>query len=675
MNNLEKDKDLNEEIQENQTKQSDTPPQKKSRKRKKVQRGFFGTLIYIADCISKAIQNGILGFLFVDLYIKLNDLWKRSFIYQFFAKLRRKARSRAMIAHLYESTPINRVISRIGKLFINTYMRALGVGIFSFACSSVIMELLIYYTDINTRKGDLTLTLTTSAIVAVISLPMLISRRKIGESLLESRLGKYIVHQLLSLDESKLEIDKSIVGGGYLGVFEIGMIIGFVTLFIDPWIMVCTTVILLSVVIVMCFPEIGLMMILVAIPLTGHAWPLLIMIAIVFISFLFKFIRGKRIMRFELIDVFVVLFGLIIIASCFYTEGGIDSILRACAYLGLMSIYFIIVNIYIRKTWISRAFRLVCIITTIMSVFAIAHGGLQDPSWMDATVYSNIHSRIALFFDNPNLLGVYLITVLPFALANLMREKKVIEKSFYAICFGVITVAVIFTYSRSAWLGMIVGLIIFFLTYNFRNLWGVLITASISLPALYYLLPRDMVNRFIYTFIGIFNPEYRDSSMSYRIDIWDTVIPKIKDHLLGIGIGEHAFWNVFPQYAESGATPVWHSHNLYLQIILELGIVGIIMFAILMFMFSQKCFGVIKQRQRGEESRALISAGLASISGALVAGLADHVWFNNRVFLIFWIVFALTIALTKMNEREQLKAQEAARVDRNSRSAEIDLQY
>lgn len=668
MENLKKDNIL---IEENQNKAPDSQKASKTKKRKKKKRGFFGTLNYLADCISKALQNGILGFLFVDLYIKLNNIWKRSFIYQFVVKIRRRVRSRNMIAHLYESTPINRVISRIGKWLINTPIRAFGVIMLSFACSSLVMGLLIYYTNINTRSGDFQSTLITSGIIAFLSLPLIFSRRKVSRFLLESRLGKYIVHQLLCLDESKLEIDPSIPGGEYLGSFEIGMLVGFATLFIEPWIIALATIICLSVAMVMCFPEIGVMMIFVAIPFTAHAWPLLIMIAVVFASFLFKFIRGKRIMRFELIDAMVLLFGLMLVASCFYTLGGIDSILRACAYLGLLGVYFLIVNLYIRKTWISRGFRVVCAITGIMSVFAILQGGLKDPAWEDASVYSDAHARIASFFDNPNLLGVFLIIVLPFALANVLKAEKILEKSFYSICFGVIAVAVIFTYSRSAWLGMLVGLVIFFLTYSFRTLWGVLITGAISAPVLYYLLPEDMLTRFL----SIFNPNYADSSIEYRRKIWDTVILELKNHIFGIGVGESAFWTVFPQYAENTSTPVWHSHSLYLQILLELGIIGIIIFAIIMLMFSQKCFGSIKQRRRGEPSRALIAAGLASISGVLVAGLVDHAWFNNRVFLTFWIVLALTIALTKMNEREDLKAIEAARVDSNSRSAELDLQY
>jgi uncharacterized membrane protein len=69
----------------------------------------------------------------------------------------------------------------------------------------------------------------------------------------------------------------------------------------------------------------------------------------------------------------------------------------------------------------------------------------------------------------------------------------------------------------------------------------------------------------------------------------------------------------------------------------------------------------------------MIAAGIASITGALVVGLTDHIWYNYRVFLIFWVVMALTVALTKINERE--KAKREANEINNSRSSDLDIYF
>ena len=67
----------------------------------------------------------------------------------------------------------------------------------------------------------------------------------------------------------------------------------------------------------------------------------------------------------------------------------------------------------------------------------------------------------------------------------------------------------------------------------------------------------------------------------------------------------------------------------------------------------------------------MISAGFAGIVGALVAGFTDHIWYNYRVFLIFWIVVAITMSFVKINEKERLK--ENAWMSNNFKSAGIDI--
>ena len=65
----------------------------------------------------------------------------------------------------------------------------------------------------------------------------------------------------------------------------------------------------------------------------------------------------------------------------------------------------------------------------------------------------------------------------------------------------------------------------------------------------------------------------------------------------------------------------------------------------------------------------MICAGYASIVSGCVMGINEYVWSNYRVFLTFWIVIALTIALTKVNEKEQ----ESERITNNMISVDIEI--
>ena len=81
---------------------------------------------------------------------------------------------------------------------------------------------------------------------------------------------------------------------------------------------------------------------------------------------------------------------------------------------------------------------------------------------------------------------------------------------------------------------------------------------------------------------------------------------------------------------------------MIMQITVELGIGGAVIFTMLMFLFFQNCFEFIKNSSG--EDRLLVGAGMSSIAAALVMGLFDHIWYNYRVFFIFWVVVGLTVS-------------------------------
>ena len=80
-----------------------------------------------------------------------------------------------------------------------------------------------------------------------------------------------------------------------------------------------------------------------------------------------------------------------------------------------------------------------------------------------------------------------------------------------------------------------------------------------------------------------------DSSTYYRFHTWLGSFDMLEDHFFGgIGIGSSAFNQIYPQYAHAGIESAEHSHNLFLQILLGLGIFGLILFAVVLFLYLQK---------------------------------------------------------------------------------------
>ncbi|MBQ1374730.1 MAG: hypothetical protein IIY69_00445, partial [Clostridia bacterium] len=94
-----------------------------------------------------------------------------------------------------------------------------------------------------------------------------------------------------------------------------------------------------------------------------------------------------------------------------------------------------------------------------------------------------------------------------------------------------------------------------------------------------------------------------------------------------------------------------HSHNLYLQLTVEMGIWWLIVFLLVMFSFFNDSVSTIK-KQTATGTRVMIAAGVAAVVGFLFQGLFDYVFYNYRVYLIFFMTLGLLTAYNSIIRRE-----------------------
>lgn len=147
------------------------------------------------------------------------------------------------------------------------------------------------------------------------------------------------------------------------------------------------------------------------------------------------------------------------------------------------------------------------------------------------------------------------------------------------------------------------------------------------------------MNRF--TSIG----DLKDSSTSYRVYIWMGTLAMVRDFWIsGIGMGSEAFTEVYPFYSYNGIVAP-HSHNLFLQILVESGIGGILVFGLILLLFLKRMMaGYQAGGGKGAPLSTMIVAISAGICGFLVQGMFDNCFYNYRVMLIFWCVMGMAMA-------------------------------
>lgn len=546
---------------------------------------------------------------------------------------------RKVLSKWIESSVIAEALRRFAAGLSETRMRVYGWFFFSFGLYSAALYLFKHLAAIEkiTSIGVLYCPLS----VVLISLPMLLSRDSLVGAMRRNRITRFLLTDVIGLRESQFERLNGKRGKSNIA-FILGILLGFLSLIISPGYILLLLLCAVIMYLIFAVPEVGITLIFFFLPFVRT---MTLAIAVLYTAFcyLIKLIRGKRTLVFRTEDTFITVFmGMVLFGGIVSVnpDGSLPSaLMMVCLMLG----YFITVNLINTRELLKRVTTATVSSAVIVSIIGICQYFLGEASqvWQDMTMFSDIAGRVTSTFGNPNILAEYIIMVFPVAAAFFFssRDRRGKFNSFLT-CVALFS-CLILTWSRGGWLGLIIGMLIFFI-FMTRKTVTFLFFAGVSLPFLPLIIPENIWNRF--TSIG----NLADSSTSYRVHIWEASLNMLRDCFgSGIGIGEAAFSQVYPLYAYAGVENAPHSHNLFLQIALELGIIGLTVFTVIMLIFIKNSISrAVNTRER--RPRLLILGGMCGILSVLVQGMTDHVWYNYRIFLMFWMLFGLVCAYRRV---------------------------
>lgn len=373
--------------------------------------------------------------------------------------------------------------------------------------------------------------------------------------------------------------------------------------------------------------------------------PLLLLTGLTLVSFMLKWIQGKvKKYKATPIDALVIMFFTILIYSTVTSYFIKDSLSVFVIHSLFIALYFVVTRTVNTKhrLYLLVLFLSICAaLVSLYGIFQYYTGSVSAEAWIDKEMFGDIRIRVGSTFNNPNILGEYLIMAIPLAFAMLWYKKKPFYKLIFIGMLAVMGLCMILTFSRGAWLGLLVAVVGFFVVKDKRLLTLVLI-ALLLMP---FVLPQSIMNRF--TSIG----NLQDTSSSYRMSILKGSIRMAKDYWVsGIGLGSQAFKAIYPKYSLAAAY-AHHSHNIYLQILLEMGITGALIFGMVIIVFIR---AMLAYQGRSKDSflSALMIAACTGIAGYLVQGIVENVWYSYRVLLTFWVVLAIGMCTLKIDEGE-----------------------
>jgi len=496
---------------------------------------------------------------------------------------------------------------------------------------------------------------------------LLFSKTDLGTLLSRGRITGYFIREIVGLKNENVirePIDENMVVP-----MLVGIVLGVSSMFVQPIFVLIACLGFIYVSLVFTRPEFGVLVIALSVAFL----PTMVICAqviLTFAAFLCKVIRGKRSVSFGPVDLVITIFAVFLFLGGVFSSSVATSLPAVCVFLCFMLAYYLIVNLVksmqlLKKILFVFAFSFLC--CSLLGIWQNFFG-IPDTKWTDVDMFSEIETRVISTFDNPNVFGEYLIIMFPTVFAMFLTSYGFKKRSFLSLGLVSGIMALVFTWSRGAWIGFVVSMIIYFIIVNKKSI-AVYIVGLVSLPFAYPFLPESIKTRI--ESIG----NTADTSTSYRVHIWEGSWNMLKDWWsTGIGVGTGAFGEVYPVYSLTGIERAPHAHNLFFQVFVELGVFGILALLVLVLFVAIKCCTYLAKGT--QKDIKLISTGaLLGLFAILVQGLTDYVWYNYRIFLLFWMVLAISCVAVNVASREEGRLDNKDNIyGGKNEKAEIDIQ-
>ena len=434
----------------------------------------------------------------------------------------------------------------------------------------------------------------------------------------------------------------SVAKVGVLALLIIPAFIGFIGVLNNPWlglsILIFTIYINLSPVLVAYFG------------LPSIAQPFVVFLSIILLIRIILF--RDHVLGLQLPIILVGMYTLIGMLTLLYAR---DFTVGYAALIDYLkdALYSILIVAFIQKPKALRsaiwALLIAGILLSSVSLYQQFTGTFLNEYWgygQSVTSGTGTGYRLGGPIGDPNYYAMFLVALIPLAIERFWHEKSAFLRLLSGWVVAACTLTVLYTYSRGGFLALICTVVLFAIRFR-RQLRFIPVVLSISiLFVVFQFLPAKYTDR-VTTLLSFLpqsggNP-LADSSIRGRTSANLVAIQMFVDHpIVGVGIANYDS-NYYSYARPMGIDPSSvggrQAHNLYLQIASERGLLGLLAFAILLFVtFKTILQTEVKLNNLGMEEYASLST---AISVSLVGYLVASIFLHDAYFRYFWVLIGI----------------------------------
>lgn len=282
------------------------------------------------------------------------------------------------------------------------------------------------------------------------------------------------------------------------------------------------------------------------------------------------------------------------------------------------------------------------VIVMCLSMLLVDYYTINQIHW-----YSNLESRSKITgtfqFLGPNEVAAFFneYTIILMAIFYCMKKSVVRWALLGLILIDIFCIT--FTYSRGAYAGFVVGLLILFALKDRKMLIPLILILCLWQTA----LPEKVVERIKETKT---ESGQLDESSQRRINIWEQALELFQTNpISGIGFGVFRYLGL-----DLGDT-----HNIYVKLLTEQGIIGLLIFLCIIFAFMREGY-VLYQKGQSDEEKGFGLGFFICIFVMLINNFFGDRWTYMEANSYLWIFAALVARLNAIARNAPVHVKESA---------------
>ncbi|MBN1996548.1 O-antigen ligase family protein [candidate division KSB1 bacterium] len=366
-----------------------------------------------------------------------------------------------------------------------------------------------------------------------------------------------------------------------------------------------------------------------------------ILFLLILLIFLLRYFLTLEKFKFKFSPMVFVFF--LFIISCLLSNLQSVDVLRGLAYLrghifAWLLFVFCLAFIEIRKQ-IHLLINLLMVWGALLSIIQIIH------IWLKGDIIMTIITKdIHLGWASSNYIAAFYVLLIPIGISLVLAKIPAFYRLFLIITVLLMISALFLTASRGGVVALFAAFPVLLWRYkNWKTFIAFLVFAVVIAVAI-FLNPSTTV-----IWEGLVNFD-TSSSVFSRVGTWIEAWRIFKAHpVLGVGIGCMHYFTKNYYVLMTGNFELVKAHNLILELLVENGIIGALLFSILIFFIIRTLYKNCYFFPKSFDS-SLAWGMAAGIIAAFVHSMVEPTILNYSFGLLFWAVIAMTVLHTNVKE-------------------------